>query len=167
MSRGMERKQKRFRWADGIAFLLAVLLFLGAFGFYWYSKREPAESVELLCVFLISEMELRDWESYGNQWMQVGDPLYSSNGTVILGRLAEITRREHLRITVREDEPVWEVYPLLLDLEIVVRISATYREGDGLRAGDLRIAAGGWGDFRFGGLLASAQILEVREVKNV
>ena len=164
MSHGIERERRRFRWADAIALLLAVLLFLGASGFYWYSRRKSAESVELLCVFLISGMELRDWETYGNQWMQEGDPLYSSNGTVILGRLVEISQREHLKLTVREGEPVWVAHPFLTDLEIVVRISVAYRAGDGLRAGDLRIAAGGRGDFRFGGLLAGAQILEVREV---
>ena len=164
MSHGTDRGRKRFRWADAIALLLALLLFLGALVFYWCSRRKPAESVELLCVFLISGMELRDWEAYGNQWMQVGDPLYSSNGTVILGRLAEVVQREHSVLTVRDGESVWEAHPFLMDLEIAVRISATYRGGDGLRAGDLRIAAGGYGDFRFGDLLASAQILEIREM---
>ena len=157
--------QKRFRWADAVVLLLAICLFFGALGYYLYSKREPSERVELLCSLLISGVEASEWKSYGDQWMQVGSPLYSSNGTVILGYVEEIRSREHLRLTIRDGEPVWEAHPFLEDLEITVRMSATYRQGDGLRVGDLRIAAGGRGDFRVGKLLAGAQILEVWEVQ--
>ena len=160
-----KEKQKRFGWEDAVALFLAILMFLGALVYYRYSKREPPETVELICVLLISGLDVHDWEVYGNHWVQIGEPLYSSNGTVILGYVEEIHPREHLRLVIRDGEPIWEEHPFLVDLEISVRMSATYREGDGLRAGDLRIAAGGRGDFRFGDLLSGAQILEVREVK--
>ena len=165
MNCSKRRKQKGIQWADAIALSLAMLLFLGALGYYWYSKREPAEQVELQCALLISGLERTDWETYGDQWMKEGDHLYSSNGTVMLGRLERVEAREHFRIAVRDGEAVWEAHPFLTDVEVTVRISATHRAGDGLRTGDLRIAAGGRGDFRFGGLLAGAEILEVREVE--
>ena len=160
-----EGRRVRFRWADGIALLLAIALFLGALGFHWYSNRAPVEQTELVCLLLISGMEQRDWETYGDQWMQSGSPLRSSNGTVVLGTLETVTEREHLQALVRDGVPAWEAHPFFVDLEIEVRMSASYEIGDGLRVGDLRIAAGGRGDFYFGNLLAAAQILEVREVQ--
>ena len=42
-------------------------------------------------------------------------------------------------------------------------MTVTRREGDGLRAGDLRIAAGGSGNFRFGGYLSHADLISVKE----
>ena len=164
MNRNFNQPSRRFRVADGIALALAIALFLGALGYYWYSKREPLERAELVCVLLISAVDRVDWECYGAQWFRVGDPFYRSNGTAILGYLERIEERPHLQLTVRDETALWEAQPFLLDLEIEVKISATHRTGDGWRAEDLRIAAGGKGDFRFGNLLSSAEILEVREV---
>ena len=54
----------------------------------------------------------------------------------------------------------------LADLEITVKMSGHQREGQGIRVKDIRIAAGGKGNFRFGSYFASGvEILSV-EVKS-
>lgn len=161
---GKSRRQRKWgQLADMVSLLLAAVLFFSALVYYFYSKRETDERVELTCVFLISDVEQADWERYGDQWFSIGDPIYSSNGTVRLGYLDAVEKRPSLHLTVHEGVPAWESHPFLIDLEVVVKMSATYRTGDGLRTGDLRIAAGEIGDFRFGDFLTDAQILEVRE----
>ena len=164
LKRSLENGQeRRFRIADWVALILAIVVFLGALCYYAYSKRTPVERAELICVFWVTGIEVADWSAYRSQWVRVGDRLYSSNGVFALGTLESVSQKPHLQLTVRDSEPTWEAHPYLVDLEISVRISATYRADDGLRAGDLRIAAGERGEFRFGNLLTEAEILEVRE----
>ena len=160
-----EEKNIPFRVIDWLLVLLSAVILLGAIGFYRYSKREIDRRYDVICVFLISGIERDDWEVFGGEWFRTGDPLRSSNGTVILGYLESAEEKPHWKPTVQEGEAVWSEHPFLTDLEVAVRMTVTYREGDGLRAGDLRIAAGERGDFRFGTLLTGAEIVEVREVE--
>lgn len=153
------------RLGDWIVLLLALLICLGALGYYLYSRGETMESREVKCVFLISGAERALWEERGEELIREGDHLRSENGTVILGTVEKIERKEHLRATVRDGAPVWEAHPFLTDLEITVEMTVTEKAGDGIRAGDLRIAAGGTGNFRFGTYLARAEILELMEAE--
>ena len=148
---------------DWLILLLSFLLCFGALGYHLYSRREISESREVQGVFLISGAERSLWETSGDDLIRVGDLLRSENGTVILGTVEKIERIEHLRATVRDGTPVWEAHPFLTDLEITVRMKVTEKSGDGLRAGDLRMAVGGTGNYRFGTYLARSEILELRE----
>ncbi len=163
MNRSSDRQIRSSRRLDWLAVLLAVAVLISALGYYLYSKRESKESFEVTCVFLISSVERQAWERYGNSWIQEGAPLRSENGTVILGYVDAVAEYPHMRATVRDGNPAWEAHPDLMDAEITVRMTVTYREGDGLRAGDLRIAAGSRGNFRFGNYLTQAELISVRE----
>ena len=150
---------------DFLLLFLALVLFFGALGYHLYAKKEQTEAMEVICVFRISQMERDDWEQYGKDWIFRGAPLRSENGTVVLGYVEEIAEKPCLRAMVRDGEAIWEAHPFLKDLEITVRMQASLKEGDGVRVGDLRMAAGGRGCFRFGGLLRSAELVEIREVE--
>lgn len=154
---------RRLRTGDWIILVLAVLICLGAIGYYLYSEREAPAVHEISCVFLISAVERSAWESGGADRIAVGDRLRSENGTVVLGTVEKIEPKEHVRATVRKGKPMWESHPYLIDLEITVRMQVTERAGDGLRAGDLRMAAGGKGNYRFGQYLTSAELVALEE----
>ena len=163
MNHSTDRRRRNSRRMDWIVLLLALAVLIAALGYYLYSKKESRESFEVVCVFLIPSVERQDWERYGGEWIREGDPLRSENGTVRLGEIESVEAVPHLRATVRDGIPTWEPHPYLTDLEITVRMTVTRREGDGLRAGDLRIAAGGSGNFRFGGYLSHAELISVKE----
>lgn len=156
-------QERRLRTGDWVILLAAILICLGALGFYLYSERKADMSHEITCVFLISAVERSAWESEGENWIALGDRLRSENGTVVLGTVERIEEKEHVRATVRKGKPVWESHPHLIDLEITVRMQVTERTGDGLRAGDLRMAAGGRGSYRFGRYLAPAELVALEE----
>jgi hypothetical protein len=157
-----EKDRMTLRWWDLLTVSLAILFFLGALGFYFYSGRASSEKEEITCVLLITEVEKRAWEERGGEWIREGDPLRNQNGTVLLGEIEAVSARPHRYAAVRENTPSWEEHPYLVDLEVTVRMRARPKEGDGLRVGDLRIAAGSTGDYRFGGYLAKAELVEVR-----
>ena len=83
---------------------------------------------------------------------------------MVLGSIETVTEKPHQRAVVRNGEVSWEAHPILTDLEITVRVQVSLREGDGARAGDLRMAAGSRGRYRFGGFLSAAELVEIREV---
>ena len=155
-----ERERRRVRRWDWVAVAVALLLFLGAAGFYLYTKRAPVEEVNVTCTLLISEAE-------GDLWVEddlpvcAGDLLRCQNGTVVMGEIEAVTVKPHLYATVIDGNPLWEEHPHLVDVEVTVRMQARGKAGDGLRVGDLRVASGGTGEYRFGRYLSRGEILEV------
>jgi hypothetical protein len=142
--------------------VLAFLLFLVALAFYLYSKHAPTEEEKITCVLRISEVDREMWETEGERLIRVGDSLRCQNGTVVMGTVETVSVIPHRYAAVRGEEPSWEDHPYLVDLEVTVEMRARSKEGDGLRVGDLRIAAGSTGEYRFGNYLARAELLEVK-----
>ena len=156
-----ERESKRGRLWDWLAVGAAFLLFLGAAGFYFYTKRPPAKEESITCVLRISGAEGAVWEDDAVP-VRAGELLRCQNGTVVMGEIEEITVKPHLYATVLEENPSWEVHPYLVDVEVSVRMQVREEAGDGLRVGDLRVAAGSTGEYRFGRYLSRAEMVEVR-----
>ena len=153
---------KRFNWLDrALLILLALGIALGFFAVrYMRSRTVVAEGLVTYRV-LISDIPLA---LYGDEipLIQIGDLVRSQNGTTGLGVVSEIEQRTH-RTTVAVDGAL-----MLLEKEgyvdylVTVTAEATEQDGEGIRVGDIRIAAGSkmtvWiGDF----LASSAGVAEV------
>ena len=156
-----EREQRRVRLWDWLTVGAAFLFFLGAAGFYFYTERPPTEKESITCVLLISGAERTEWE--GDEIpIRVGDRLRCQNGTVVMGEIEEIVLKSHLYAAVLEGEPSWGEHPHLVDVEVSVRMQVREKAGEGLRVGDLRVAVGSTGEYRFGRYLSRAETVEVR-----
>ena len=156
-----EWEYSRIRRWDWVAIALALLLFFGAAGFYFYVKHSPIEAERITCTLLISGVERDAWE--GEEMpIRAGDLMRCQNGTVVMGEIEAVTLFPHLYATVLEGTPSWEEHPHLVDVEVTVGMQVRETEGEGLRVGDLRIAAGSMGEYRFGRYLSRAELVEVR-----
>ena len=157
-----EKDRRTLRWWDWLTAGVALLLFLGALAFYLYSKQTPAEQEVITCVLLISEVERAAWEKEDEIPIRVGVPVRNQNGTALMGTVKDVLVKPNYYAAVREENPSWEEHPFLFDVEVTVEMRVRPREGEGLRAGDLRVAAGSVGEYRFGGYLARAELVEVK-----
>ena len=143
----------------------AVVAVAVAIGIAWGSRGGGAEGelCEAEATFVVTDVEKAWIDRYGLP-VEAGEAVRSENGTTKLGTVASVERRPCLRVTVRDGEGTWEAHPNVEELVITVRMKLTDRGADGLRAGDLRMAAGSTGRYRFGGFLARAELAQLREV---
>ena len=155
-----DRKSSSFRVWDWLAIFLAMLLFFGAAGYYFYTKYLPERQEEIACILLVKGVERTAWEA--EEMISVGDTLRCRNGTIEMGRIEEVVVKPHLYAVVGEEGASWEMHPYLIDIEVLVTMHVREKTGDGLRVGDLRIAAGSTGEYRFGRYLSRAELVEVR-----
>jgi hypothetical protein len=82
-----------------------------------------------------------------------------------MGYVTSLEVRAHRAAAVREKKLVFIEREGFSDLYITVRGLAVRSEGDCLRIGDIRIAAGETGDFLVGSFFAgNATVVSVREV---
>ena len=156
-----DRKSGDFRVWDWLVIILAMLLFFVAAGYYFYTKYLPDAQEKITCTLLIRGEERAAWEGEGEK-IFVGDSLRCQNGTVEMGRIEAVEKKPHLYAAIGEEGASWEEHPYLIDVEVLVSMYVRSKDGDGLRVGDLRVAAGSTGEFRFGRYLARAEIVEVR-----
>ena len=136
--------------------LLFVLIFGGG---TWYLLRQRGRSGEERTVYYTVriydvERTLASEERL-DALIPRGCAVFSENGTARLG-FAESASILSKRVAgVRDGEVVFAISPDLVDIDVRVRCTCVWREGDGLRADDVRIAAGESGTFRFGGFYAA------------
>ncbi len=165
-----KRKERRERpaptWVD---FLLLVLV-TGAVFFGWLylrSRRRAADPnvaiAYLLCVPGVDTTYLGT-ESEASALIPKGGSVRVANGTASLGRVSEVWIERHAEPKIEKGEMILAEDPQRVDLYIEVRGDAVAKRGDGLRISDVRIAAGGRGDFRVGGFMAeAARVISVRK----
>ncbi len=137
--------------------LLAVLLAAVLLGSYLIRRRGQADAptVEIFYTVCVSSVDVAQSEN-GDfaDLIPKGAAVTNETGTVTLGRVTDVTVRPHRTAAARDGEIVMAESPNRVDLLVRVRAWATVRTGDGLRVGDIRIAAGRAGDFRIGALFA-------------
>ena len=165
------KKQRKDRHALNLLDWLLLFLALGGLlvaGWYVWHRRSAAENrMDILCVIRIPAMERSFLQGYGEDLIPGGSILRSENGTETLGYVQSVIIRDHMTTVLRNGEVVWENDPSLADVEVMVRMRATAEAGKGLRVGDLRIAAGGTGNFRFGNyFMAGTEILTVEVLES-
>ena len=96
--------------------------------------------------------------------MPIDAPVTSANGAISLGRVTRVWEQAHLEAVVQDEEIVFAPREDVTDLWVEICADAILREGDGVRVGDVRIAAADTGDFRVGGYLASGARVVLVEV---
>lgn len=152
-------KKRGFVWVDWLI-LFAVLLGGGVAA--WrvrHSVRAAKPSQAIVYRLAFSADGDLEWDRF----MSDGATVASANGTAVLGEIAGVEKRPLRTAVVRDGRVVFVEVPDRVQLVVTVRAAAVAREGDGLRVGDIRIAADGVGDFRVGGYLAEgARILSVQ-----
>ncbi|MBE6552861.1 MAG: DUF4330 family protein [Ruminococcaceae bacterium] len=149
-------KKQRLVWVDWI-----LLLFLAAVGIlgavFWHMRRQsdsPNQPMEyLLCV------EKVDSAFYGLPQdasfpIKPGATVRNENATALMGRVVEVAFVPHRVPSIKNGDVVLTDLTGYYDLYITVEAEATAKAGDGMRVSDIRIAAGGRGDFRVGGFYA-------------
>lgn len=157
--------KKRLVWIDWLLLLfLTAAILLGAR--FWMRRRDAAEpTTQILytvCLYTCDAAlsETGDWSSL----IPYGTTVTNAMGTAELGSVSGVTVRNSRTVAVKKGEVVTVEIPERVDLLITVRASATQKTGDGLRVNDIRIAAGGKGDFRIGELYADgASIISVEK----
>lgn len=158
------KKERRFVWIDWLLLILfaAAILFGARFLMRRRDAAQPtAEILYTVCLYAYDSTlsETGDW----NSLIPNGAVVSNAMGTAEMGRVTEVTVRQHRTATVRDGEVVMTEVPNRVDLLISVRATATETAGDGFRVKDIRIAAGGTGDFRIGSLYADgARIVSVQ-----
>ena len=159
-----ESKAHRFGWVDwGILLLLCAVVFVGVY--VWrIGKNQNGEMAELVYVLCVPDLNERE----GTQALsEEGSIVMNQNGTQELGKVIAKESRPVQRAVVSNGAVVFVAVPNKQELLIWVQATASQKEGDGFRVGDIRIAVGKRGDFRVGGLFASnASIVRVEEAQS-
>ena len=156
--------EKRLTGADWVILVLTACVAIG--GGYWAVERYASEPTAepITYTLCISALDPRLLENAG-EWETLipkNAPVTSSNGAIALGKVVSLRAEGHLSVAVQEEKIVFLPDEQLVDLYVRISADATLREGDGLRVGDVRIAAADTGDFRVGGYLAhGARVVSV------
>ncbi len=153
-------RMNAFDWTLLVIALLSLLL---AVGYLLLSRSREKSETTLTVVMRVTGVKREELSRLPSL---IGSSVRSENGSSVLGRVSSVLQTDHVRAVVRDGEAVLEADGELADLEITVKMSGHQREGKGIRVKDIRIAAGGKGNFRFGSYFASGvEILSV-EVKS-
>ena len=147
---------RRLNWVDWV--ILAALLAGALFGIRWGMVRRqtatPSQTIQYcICVSAV-DPEIAETAGGWPALVPLDAPVTSANGAISLGRVTRTWEQAHLEDVVRDGEVVFEAREGVVDLYVEIQADAIAREGDGLRVGDVRIAAADTGDFRVGGYLA-------------
>ena len=150
----------RWNWFDlflASAFLLAVL---GAFLVARQGMgRGQAEMRRYSYTILLSGMETSAVEKLLDTVAQSGGGVRNENGTRTLGVVSEIRRTPHVEAVVQNRELIFAEIAEREDAWVVISTDATHQKGDGVRVGDIQIAAGDVLNLRIGGFWAKGALV--------
>ena len=155
---------RRLNWVDWV--ILAVLLAGVLLAAWWFAERRqaatPSNVVQYrICVSAI-DPQIAEVSGGWAALIPIDAPVTSANGARSLGRVTNVWEQVHLEAVVQDGAVSFVPREDVTDLYVEIRADAILREGDGVRVGDVRIAAADTGDFRVGGYLASgAQVVLV------
>ena len=98
----------------------------------------------------------------------IGNSVLSSNGTLPLGTVREVTVLPHRKAVVKNSKVILAEVPEYVDVDVTVDAVGTYVPGLGWRVSEIRIAAGERGDFHIGGYYAAgATLLSIKIQKEI
>lgn len=152
----------RFNWFDWLLLgLILIGIVAGIFIFRFFSKGDAQETGTITYTVIVSSVE-SDLFSEGEDVILVGDQVRSQNGTAVLGEVESFRRVPHQIAAVENGKVVFAQDPHLEDYYVTVRSQATRKTGDGIRVGDIRLAAGMKVTLRIGDFyISSAEMISV------
>ena len=158
----------RLNWLDWLILLGVLGAVIGLAIRMLGSTQRGEERVRIeytLCISGVRREEALLLESSDGP-IPIGATVKSANGTVNLGEVRALWSNPTPEVCLRDGELILTARADRADVYLRVAAEATLREGDGLRVGDVRIAAADTGDFRLGGYLArGARVISVEEVE--
>lgn len=158
---GGKEKGSTLSFVDWFLISLVVVLILVGVQYFQRRQRAAVPNIPLTYTLLVSGVDREGSQPLFDT--PTGALVYSENGTALLGSVLSCTSEEHRTAVVRDGEVAILPVPERYDVYLEVAADAILREGDGLRVGDIRIAAGLEGCFRIGQyFVKSARILAVR-----
>jgi hypothetical protein len=162
MKRSEIRPQGRgWIWVDWALILLALAAIGGGIWLWRARSRAADPTLKIEYVIKITGIS-NDYATENGGWdalLPRGAQVTTANATAALGVVESVERRPHLEAGVRGGKLVFAECADRSDLYVTVRGDAASRIGDGIRISDVRIAAGGVGDFRIGSLYAPRAII--------
>ncbi len=152
---------------DWFLILLTAFAVVSGGVFLYQKKQAVVPTVEIQYALLISDLAVREDGKQLWEYFEEHSAVYNQNGTAKLGNVLSVDVREHYAPILSEGRVVLAPRSGRVDVIVSVKALAHIREGDGLRVEDIRIAAGGMGDFRIGECqVQGVQILSVKEMRN-
>ena len=150
------RSRTKLRLLDWLI-LLAVLLGVALFAMFFRSQASAGEAE------LTAEYVLLLPPDEKNPQIMPGTVVKNENGTVTLGKVTEVRILPYREPFLRDRKIVYGEVGDLKAAEVSVMTVVSRRAGQGLRAGEIRIAAGSIGNFRLGNrFISGAKVLSVQ-----
>lgn len=154
--------RRRLNWVDWILLGLAFFALLTAGRYFWRRRTAANREAEVYCLMRVPSVDGSLLQSNGGELIPEGSVVRSENGSTALGSVCTVAVKAHMTATLQDGEVVWQTDPAFADLEILVKMHAVVQPENGLRVQDLRIAAGGRGNFCFGNFFAAgAEMISV------
>ncbi len=147
-----------------VLLVLSVLLLLFGFPAFFFSLLQDEgdlQSVEYTLLFSDAEVDAERAFTV----IPVGSAVYSANGTALLGYVSEVRIHPHRTPVLQDGRIVFVDVPQKWDIRVTVCAEGRSTPKEGVRVSEIRISAGGQGDFCAGGYFGSALILYVGEAK--
>ena len=148
-----DTRSKGLNWLDWSLLALAVLsVVCGFFLVRWLSGDAVGQEVSVVYTVTVPEIDTQLYE--GGDLFSVGERVTSQNGTAPLGEIVELKTKPHRRMLVRGGKIEITEEEGVVDYVVTVRSTGHRRDGDGVRIGDIRVAAGMHLTIRIGGFYA-------------
>ena len=146
-----ERNQTEKRgllWIDwGILIFIALILLVGG-GFVLY--RYQTASPDVAVTYILCLEQVRGNEEAVERLVSTGSLVASENGTIPMGEVVSVMAKPSKAPCLRNGEVMIVPLSERFDVYVTVRAVGKEKEGDGIRVGDIRMAAGDYGNYRLG-----------------
>jgi hypothetical protein len=155
------KPNKALNWFDFFLIILFLLCTLTAFlTGAWLGDRSEGEEGRVVYTVLLSEIEASINVS---SYLSDGEIVKNENGTLTMGEIIAVEDKAHQVPDARGGKVVFVPSSEYVDYYVTVSSNAVRRKGDGIRIGDVRIAAGDGMHLRFGAFMHyGARIIHVR-----
>lgn len=155
------KPNKILNWFDFFLIILFLLFAVTAFlTNAWLEDRSEGEAGRVVYTVLLNELEASvDVPSH----LSDGEAVKNENGTLSLGEIVAVEAKAHQVPDAQGGRVVFVPSSEYVDYYVTVSSNAVRRKGDGIRIGDVRIAAGDGMHLRFGAFMHyGARIIHVR-----
>ena len=138
--------------------LIAVMIGIGAFAWIGVHRGEEKEGV-LYYTVLISGMDETLFGEAMREDRLLGKTVRSENGTATLGEVTRVERADHTKALAEKNVVKFVTVSNRADYYITVRCVAEDKGAEGIRAQDIRIAAGEIFHLRVGEILTKGALV--------